>query len=120
MTLDFRQLTEKVLADMSEERFYYQGEFYRLAPKGRIDADMALFSGTGEGVIFTAPARHDYTDIILGYLKQGGPFGEADLDSFGKEKFIENELAGGHFLQPGDTVTYRASGLGEIVVGVTD
>ena len=120
MTLDFRQLTQKVLADMSAERFYYQGDFYRLAPDSCIDADMTLMSGTSEGVIFTAPARHDYIDIILGYLMQGGHLGATDLDTFGKQRFIENELAGGHFLQPGDTVTYSASGLGDIVVAVTD
>lgn len=119
MILDFRALTEKVLTDMVNPRFYYQGNFFKLAPDSRIEKDMALMSGTSEGVIFTTPQRHDYIEILLGYLLKGGPLSGDTLMDFAIPAFIENERASGHFLKPGDNVTYRASHLGEIVVDVT-
>ncbi|MEM1436643.1 MAG: fumarylacetoacetate hydrolase family protein [Pseudomonadota bacterium] len=118
MTLDFRALTDKVLADMEQPRFFYQGDFFRLAPAQRIDTDMALMSGTSEGVIFTAPAAHDYIEMLLGYLKAGGPFSGQGLIEVGVPIFLENEIESGHFLQPGDTVSYRSSTLSEIVVDI--
>ncbi|MEO1041641.1 MAG: fumarylacetoacetate hydrolase family protein [Pseudomonadota bacterium] len=120
MTLDFRQLTEKVLADMEEPRFFYDGAFYKLAPSGQIDQDMTLMSGTSEGVIFTAPARHDYIEMALAYAMAGGPWSDKDLMDIAIPVFVENEVASGHFLQPGDTVRYQASNLGDIVVEITD
>ncbi len=118
MILGFRQLTEKVLADMTEPRFLYQEDFYRLAPDGRITTDMALMSGTSEGVIFTPPARHDYIEAALTYLTGGGPLADRDLMDVAIEVFINNELASGHYLQDGDIVTYKSSVLGDIVVSV--
>ena len=109
----------KVLGDMEARRFYYAGEFYKLAPNQRIDQDMALMSGTSEGVIFTAPARHDYIEMALAYLLEGGPLSGKSLMEIAIPVFIENERASGHFLKPGDTVTYRASMLGDIVVEIT-
>ena len=119
MILDFRALTEKVLGDMQAPRFYYNGEFYKLGPNERIDQDMTLMSGTSEGVIFTTPARHDYIEIALAYLLVGGPLSGKGLMDIAIPVFIENERASGHFLKPGDTVTYQASLLGDIVVEVT-
>ncbi len=118
MTLDFRELTEKVLGEMISRRFYYAGEFYKLAPNQRIDPDMTLMSGTSEGVIFTTPARHDYIEIAVAYLLKGGPFSGKNLMDIAIPVFIENERASGHFLKPGDTVVYRASMLGDIVVEI--
>jgi len=119
MTLDFRELTEKVLGDMEARRFYYAGEFYKLAPNQRIDRDMTLMSGTSEGVIFTTPARHDYIEMALAYLLEGGPLSDKSLMEIAIPVFIENERKSGHFLKPGDTVTYRASMLGDIIVEIT-
>ena len=118
MTLDFRELAEKVLGEMREQRFYYAGEYYKLAPDQRIDQDMTLMSGTSEGVIFTTPARHDYIEIALAYLLEGGPLSGKGLMDIAIPVFIENERASGHFLKPGDTVIYRASMLGDIVVEI--
>ncbi|WOJ92217.1 fumarylacetoacetate hydrolase family protein [Congregibacter variabilis] len=118
MILDFRELTEKVLGDMSAPRFYYDDAFYKLTPNQRIDRDMTLMSGTSEGVIFTPPSRHDYIEIILAYLLKGGPFSEDSLMDTAIPVFIGNEQASGHFLKPDDIVSYRASQLGDIVVEV--
>ncbi|MFT4766926.1 MAG: 2-keto-4-pentenoate hydratase/2-oxohepta-3-ene-1,7-dioic acid hydratase in catechol pathway [Glaciecola sp.] len=118
MILDFRGLTEKVLDDMTARRFYYDDTFYKLAPNERIDSDMTLMSGTSEGVIFTPPARHDYIEILLAYLLKGGPLSHHSLMDIAIPVFIDNEQASGHFLKPGDTVNYRASQLGDIVVDV--
>lgn len=119
MTLDFRELTEKVLGEMAVRRFFYNGEFYKLAPDQRIDQDMTLMSGTSEGVIFTTPARHDYIEIALAYLLEGGPLSDKGLMDIGIPVFIENERESGHFLKPSDTVIYRGSMLGDIVVEIT-
>lgn len=118
MTLDFRALTEKVLGDMEKARFYYQSEYYKLAPNARIEQDMTLMSGTSEGVIFTTPRRHDYIEIMIGYVLKGGPLSGQDLMDVATEIFINNERAGGHFLKSGDIVHYQASHLGDIKVEV--
>jgi 2-keto-4-pentenoate hydratase/2-oxohepta-3-ene-1,7-dioic acid hydratase in catechol pathway len=118
MTLDFRALTENVLGDMERARFYYQGDYYKLAPNGRIEQDMTLMSGTSEGVIFTTPRRHDYIEIIIGYVLKGGPLSGQDFMDMATQIFIDNERAGGHFLKSGDIVQYQASHLGDIKVEV--
>ncbi|MEL7199843.1 MAG: fumarylacetoacetate hydrolase family protein [Pseudomonadota bacterium] len=120
MTLNFRQLVEKSLADVSERRFLYKDGRELLAEGGTISADMSLMSGTAEGVIFTAPTRGDYVEAIVAYLAEGGPLSGSGLIDIAKATFIENELASGHFLQPGDEVRYGSSYLGNIKVDVTD
>ncbi|MEO1659064.1 MAG: fumarylacetoacetate hydrolase family protein [Pseudomonadota bacterium] len=120
MILDYQELAEKTLNDMDRPRFLYQDEFYKLAPNGQIDADMTLMSGTGEGVIFTMPSRKDYIEMVLAYVLAGGPLSDRSLRDIAVPVFVENEIEGGHYLQPGDVVTYRSSTLGDIVVDVTD
>lgn len=120
MTLDFRQLTEKALADMAAPRFLYQDRYVRLADDGRIARSATLMSGTAEGTIFTPPTRRDIIDGVLAYLGGGGPFGEATLMTAIRRTFIANELESGHYLQPGDRVVHRSSLLGDIEISVTD
>lgn len=119
MTLDFRELAEKVLDDMDQPRFFYQDDYYKLAPAARIEQDMTLMSGTSEGVIFTTPQRHDYIEIAIGYVLKGGPLSGKDFMDFAVEVFIQSERTSGHFLQPADVVTYEASGLGDIRVEIS-
>lgn len=119
MVMDFRALAAKALGDMERPRFLYQGSFHRLAPQGRITADMTLMSGTSEGVIFTPPTRADMIEGVLDWLGAGGPFAQAGAIDTVKRRFIANELAGGHFLKPGDEVRHGSNWLGDIVVGVT-
>jgi 2-keto-4-pentenoate hydratase/2-oxohepta-3-ene-1,7-dioic acid hydratase in catechol pathway len=119
MTLDFRQLVEKSLADMSEQRFFYTEGFQFLAPHKQIDIKMTLMSGTAEGVIFTPPTRRDLIEGVLNYAASGGPFSKSTLIDSVKQTFIRNELDSGHFLQPGDVVDYRSSYLGNIKIKVT-
>ena len=118
MTLDFRDLAIKSLGDMSEARFFYEDGFTKLAPDGIISPDMTLMSGTSEGVIFTGPSRGDYIEGVASYLANGGPFSGAGLIDSVKQKFIANELASKHFLQPGDIVRHDSSVLGNIEVAV--
>jgi 2-keto-4-pentenoate hydratase/2-oxohepta-3-ene-1,7-dioic acid hydratase in catechol pathway len=120
MTLDFRQLAQKALADMSEQRFFYAEGFQFLAPHKRIDRNMTLMSGTAEGVIFTPPTRRDLIEGVLNYAASGGPFSKNTLIDSVKRTFIRNELDSGHFLQPGDLVDYRSSYLGNIKIKVTE
>ena len=118
MILDFRGLAEKALGDMSEPRFFYAGEFFKLTPEPLIPVSTTLMSGTSEGVIFTMPRRHDYIEMLLAYVGAGGPLSGRSLTDVGIPVFVENEIAGGHFLKPGDVVTYRSSTLGDIVVDI--
>ena len=120
MTMDFRALAQKALGDMDRERFLYRGGYHRLAADGRIDTSMTLMSGTSEGVIFTGPTRADYIEAALAYLGRGGPLSGVSLTDTGKRVFIANELASGHFLQPGDVVRHGSSYLGDIEVRVVE
>lgn len=119
MAMDFRALAAKALGDMERQRFLYQGNFHRLAPQGKITADMTLMSGTSEGVIFTPPSRGDMIEGVLAYVQAGGPFAGAGLLETVKRRFIANELESGHFLKPGDRVRHGSNYLGDIVVEVT-
>ncbi|OAO00047.1 hypothetical protein A8B75_19110 [Sphingomonadales bacterium EhC05] len=119
MTLNFRQLVEKSLNDMSERRFVYRDGREFLAEGKTISADMSLMSGTAEGVIFTGPTRADYIEMIATYVAAGGPLSGSSVDDIGKATFIQNELASGHFLQPDDRVRHGSSYLGNIEVLVT-
>lgn len=119
MVMDFRALVAKALGDMQRPRFLYRGGFYPLAPQGRITRDMALMSGTSEGVIFTSPTRADMIEGLLAYGRAGGPFSGAGLIDMVKREFLANELASGHFLQPGDRVRHGSNRLGDILVEVS-
>ena len=118
MTLDFRELAIKSLADMSEARFFYDDGFTKLAPDGVISTEMTLMSGTSEGVIFTGPSRADYIEGVAAYFANGGPFSNVGLIDRAKQQFIANELASKHFLQPGDIVRHDSNVLGNIEVTV--
>jgi 2-keto-4-pentenoate hydratase/2-oxohepta-3-ene-1,7-dioic acid hydratase in catechol pathway len=118
MTLNFRQLVEKALSDMSEPRFLYKDAFHLLAKDNRIDTSSTLMSGTAEGVIFTPPTRRDIIDGMFRYVSQGGPFSHMTMLDAIRSKFIENEVKSGHFLQPGDIVRHGSNLMGDIAVKV--
>lgn len=118
MTLDFRELTAKALADMERPRFLYDGAYYRLAPQRAISPEMTLMSGTAEGVVFTQPTRGDIIEGAVRWLVAGGWLRGEGLVPAVIESFIASELASGHFLQPGDLVEHRSSRLGTISVEV--
>jgi 2-keto-4-pentenoate hydratase/2-oxohepta-3-ene-1,7-dioic acid hydratase in catechol pathway len=79
---------------------------------------MTLMSGTSEGVIFTPPSRADMIEGGLAYLLGSGPLSGEGLVDRVKREFLANELASGHFLQPGDRVRHGSNWLGEIEVEV--
>ncbi len=120
MTLDFRQLAEKALGDMDEARFLYEGDFVKLSEDRQIPAEATLMSGTSEGVIFVPPTRGDIIEGVVEYVIAGGPVsGEGIVDTV-KRRFIANELATEHFLQPGDLVRHDSNFLGNIDVKVVE
>lgn len=116
MTLDFRALMAKALADMDRPRFRYQGANHRLAPGGQVRADTVLMSGTAEGVIFTPPTRADVIEGLLDWAASGARLPARDAVV---ERFIANERVSRHFLQPGDLVEFASAHLGTIAVEVT-
>ena len=116
MTLDFRALMAKALADMDQPRFRYRRENHRLTPGGRVTAGTVLMSGTAEGVIFTPPTR---ADVIEGLLDWAGSGARLKARDAVVERFIANEQASRHFLQPGDLVEFASAHLGTIAVEVT-
>lgn len=118
MTLDFRQLVDKAFSDMAGPRFLYRENYWTLAPEGSIPPTMTLMSGTAEGTIFTSPSRADIIDGTVAYALQGGPFGKQTFFDVVRQTFIANELADGHYLQPGDAVHHGSNYLGDIVVKV--
>ncbi|MCL4671914.1 MAG: fumarylacetoacetate hydrolase family protein [Sphingomonadaceae bacterium] len=116
MTLDFRGLSEKALGDMDQPRFRYRGASHRLAPAGTLTPATVLMSGTAEGVIFTPPTRADMIEGLVDWALGGGRVTPTRAVI---ERFIANELATRHFLQPGDRVDFASSRLGTIRVDVT-
>jgi len=119
MTLDFGGLAEKALGDMDRARFLFDGSYHTLTPQAAITPDMTLMSGTAEGVIFTQPTRGDIIEGGVRWLVTAGWARGEGLVPNVIETFIANELASGHFLQPGDVVEHRSSHLGDIRVTVT-
>lgn len=120
MTLDFQSLVEKAFGDMEEPRFLYRDGYVKLMPDASIPASATLMSGTSEGTIFTPPTRGDIIEAIITYLGQGGPLANEEFMDIARRTFIANELAGKHYLQPGDIVEYGSSNLGDIVVRVVE
>jgi len=119
MTLDFRKLVEKAFSDMAGPRFLYRENYWKLVPEGIIPSTMTLMSGTAEGTIFTSPSRGDVIDGTAAYALQGGPFGKQKFLDVVRQTFIANELAAGHYLQPGDIVHHGSNYLGDIVVKIS-
>ena len=119
MTLDFRALASKAFTDMTQSRFLYRGSYTKLMPDGAIPPTATLMSGTAEGTIFTPPTRRDLIDAAFAYVIAGGPMARQSPMDIARGKFIANELAGGHFLQPKDVVRHRSNVLGDIVITVT-
>ena len=120
MTLDFRALVEKALGDMNEPRFLYRDGYVKLMPDASVPASATLMSGTSEGTIFTPPTRGDIIEAMVAYLGQGGPLAGEGFMDVARRTFIADELAGEHYLQPGDTVKHGSSHLGEIIVRVVE
>jgi 2-keto-4-pentenoate hydratase/2-oxohepta-3-ene-1,7-dioic acid hydratase in catechol pathway len=120
MILNFRQLTNKVLADMVAPRFLYRESYVRLAPNEQIDRDMILMSGTSEGVIFTMPTRADIINGLLTYFGNGAILSQQPIMSVLIESFIESEYESEHFMQPGDQIEFASSSMGRIVVQVEE
>lgn len=119
MTLDFRELVAKVLADVTSDRFLYRNGQYRLVENAYIPQDAALMSGTAEGVIFMPPTGGDITLGILDHIVTGKFFGAQSGFETVIERFIDKELQSGRYLQPGDTVRYAASTMGTVQIEVT-
>jgi len=118
MKLDFRELAVKALGDMDRPRFLYRNAMFRLAPRHAITPDMALMSGTSEGVIFTGITRGEMIEgavewIVDGYWLRGRSVVDAIIDAV-----IEGRTKAGNFLQPGDVVRHGSSHMGDIMARV--
>lgn len=114
MILDFRQLTEKVLADATSTRFIYDGQNHLLIENGMIAKGQVLMSGTPEGVTFMPPTTRQLARGIARYLFTGGFLsGKSGYDST-VESFIQEELASLRYLQPDERIEYQSSSMGSI------
>ena len=119
MTLDFRELTDKALAD-TEPRFVYQKTKHKLLPDDTIAQGATLMSGTSEGVVFTPPTRCDISAGVWAHILGGGFLTGKSERSSVIETFIDREEASRHYLQPGDTVEYSSSRLGTITIDIVE
>ncbi len=118
MILDFRALTEKVLADATSTRFRYQGASHRLIEDHKIGRDQVLMSGTPEGVIFMPPTWRQMARGIFRYVVSGAFLTTTSGYAYVVESFIGEESASGRFLQPGEQITYHSRSLGTITATV--
>jgi 2-keto-4-pentenoate hydratase/2-oxohepta-3-ene-1,7-dioic acid hydratase in catechol pathway len=119
MTLDFSALVEKAFSDMEKPRFLYRDGYEKLTASVTIPTSATLMSGTSEGTIFTPPTRGDIIESLLVYAGNSGPLNGEEFLDVARRTFIANELAGKHYLQPGDTVHHGSNTLGDIVIQVT-
>lgn len=118
MILDFRQLTERVLADATSTRFVYQGGTHTLIEDRKIARDQVLMSGTPEGVIFMPPTWRQMTRGIMRYLSSGGFLTETSGYEAVVGSFIRDELNSRRFLQPDEQITHASASMGTVVVTV--
>ncbi|MCV3273085.1 fumarylacetoacetate hydrolase family protein [Roseobacter sinensis] len=118
MILDFRELTEKVLADATSTRFSYQGDAHRLIEHGKIRQDQVLMSGTPEGVIFMPPTWRQMTRGIVRYVLSGTFLAATTGYEYVVAYFIRDELDAQRFLLPDEQITYTSSSLGTITTTV--
>lgn len=114
MIFDFRQLTEKVLADATSTRFIYDGQNHLLIENGMIAKDQVLMSGTPEGVIFMPPTTRQLARGIARYLFKGGFLSGASGYDSAVNSFIQDELASQRYLQPDERIEYQSSSMGII------
>ena len=119
MTLDFSALVEKAFSDMEKPRFLYRDGYEKLTASVTIPTSATLMSGTSEGTIFTPPPRGDIIESLLVYAANSGPLNGEEFLDVARRTFIANELAGKHYLQPGDKVHHGSNTLGDIVIQVT-
>lgn len=118
MTLDFRELTGKVLGDATSDRFLYRGERHRLVEGQMIPRGAVLMSGTAEGVIFMAPTPWQIVKGGAFHVLTGAFLSDRTGYETVIEGFIEGELQSGRYLQAGERVGYRSSRLGTIEIEV--
>ncbi|WP_299743174.1 fumarylacetoacetate hydrolase family protein [uncultured Tateyamaria sp.] len=118
MILDFRQLTERVLADATSTRFVYQGRAHTLIEDRRISLGQVLMSGTPEGVIFMPPSWRQMTRGVIRYLWSGAFLNGTSGYEGVVNSFIRDELESKRFLQPDEQITYVSASMGTVSVTV--
>lgn len=90
------------------------------------DADSAipttanLRSGVAVGTIFIPLPREGLIEAAAAYAAAGVPLANQSLLDVGRRTFIANEIAWGHYLQPGDVVRHGSNYLGDLVVEVVE
>lgn len=118
MTLDFRELTQKVLNDVTSDRFIYRGKNYKLVEDAMIPKGSVLMSGTAEGVLFKGPTSGDMFRGIAKHILTGQFLSGTSGRETVVKSFVDSEFESKRYLQPDERVIYSASNMGTIVVEV--
>lgn len=113
MILDHRALTGMALADSGKPTFRRAGQAVTLMDGRAVRKGAIVMSGTAEGVIFRPPADDVVVEAIARAAKEGG-----DPQQYLAAMLVQQDKEVKNFLQPGETVNYRASHLGEIHIQV--
>lgn len=117
MLWDADRILAKVLAASTRE-FAHEGHSVALTPRpGVIDAGTIVLTGTPSGVVFRTA---DLLQAVAEEMRETGttgPPGAAQLLA-GGERYLREAAADHRYLQPGQQVVARATGLGQIVVDV--
>ena len=113
MIRDFRELTGMALENDGAPTFRMRRTPVTLMDAPYVEKGVNLMSGTAEGVVFRPPQP----DIISMALTQARETGD-DAQEVLTQMLVQKEQAERRFLQPGQTVTYKSSHMGEIVVDV--
>ncbi|WP_300056163.1 hypothetical protein [uncultured Roseobacter sp.] len=118
MVLDFRELTEKVLADATSTPFLYQGDSHRLIGDGKIRQDQVLMSGTPQGAIFMPPTWRQMAWAVIRDVLSGAFLTKTTGYEYVINSFIGEVFNSGRFLLLDEQITYKSSSLGTITTTV--
>lgn len=113
MILDFRDLTGMALADDGAPTFRMRRKPVTLIDTPAIDKGVNLMSGTAEGVVFRPPLP----DEIRQAIAEADALGVDPQDHLAR-LLVKRDQQERRFLQPGQTVTYKSSHMGDIVIDV--
>lgn len=118
MILAVDKLAAKALETGTQTRWQYNGVAVSLLPDKMITKGTALLTGTPQGVIFRPPSTGYKLRNILKYFFTGGFF-KVGPKRYVIEEYIKDSLHNKNYLQPGDSVSLRATYLGDILVVVS-
>lgn len=113
-----QQVVAETLEIAGEARWSYAGEPVSLTAGSSIPGNTLLVSGTPAGVVFRPPSPEFIAGALVDYFADDEARDGALPDQYVKDRYVDELLAEGAFLVPGDIVTLEGTHLGKAIVQV--